>query len=702
MWSIVSKELRELLRLLPVGLVLIGVAVWFSLPQQWLPAPLTGLIPASAALFATLLAAMQGFFDLSDRQRGFLFHRSVSRAGILYGKVLAGLVIYSLAVALPLGCLAIYFAAVGPQSLPVHPLDVLPILATCMAGFVLHPATLLAIDRQASWFGTKLLPLPLAIVGVFGIAIIVDTVPVTVIAVVLLLFAFIVAALFAALQSENLARRLVLASSALVVVVTTIIYGATTLESLFRQPTRYSVAYGFDASGDLWMYQQQWDHYSGNGYQQTAVPISGDRFRPDQPLNLEAPLPDDFKPRALSTLITLERRNTMHTYQYAGQIERKWLFDSTRGNVLVYDMNAQPPLHGSVSRSGFHPTAKLMGEPFAGPVVHYGMAVSSPLLGAGYEALWVDQAGVYQFDRETGSINRLIDLPIESATILLVEPETSADADTITDGDEQASNRVYLYLESDTRAHLFALGTTTGDFDWLGPNQENRYQRLPPLQAVEERSMPRLPPALRGSYPMLGLTSDGVLHAFSLFRTYGRAVLPTTPNAHWQHQQLAPPQLTGAAGTIASVWIGSLTPPALIIVGTVGMWIESAIRGLPTPTSGLPEGYEAGMIGLGLATMIISLALVWWLTGRRGMGLSARLAWIVATLFFGLATPLMVIALYRRVHREPCPRCEHLRRIDRQTCSHCGSAWEANPSEGIELLDRGVELGWREQPSVVN
>jgi RNA polymerase subunit RPABC4/transcription elongation factor Spt4 len=47
----------------------------------------------------------------------------------------------------------------------------------------------------------------------------------------------------------------------------------------------------------------------------------------------------------------------------------------------------------------------------------------------------------------------------------------------------------------------------------------------------------------------------------------------------------------------------------------------------------------------------------------------------------------MVIALYRRVHREPCPRCERLRPIDRNTCSNCGSAWEPMQAEGIEIID---------------
>ncbi len=69
---------------------------------------------------------MQGFFDLSDRQRGLLFHRALSRSQILYGKVLAALVIYLIAVAIPSVVMALYFARVGLQYLPVDPIQLLP------------------------------------------------------------------------------------------------------------------------------------------------------------------------------------------------------------------------------------------------------------------------------------------------------------------------------------------------------------------------------------------------------------------------------------------------------------------------------------------------------------------------------------------------------------------------------------------------
>lgn len=509
MWTIVSKELRELIRLLPVGLLLLGVAVWLSLPRGIHGTPNPALIPSCSGLFAVLLAAMQGFFDFSDRQRGFLFHRSLSHARIMYGKVLAALIVYLIAVALPLGCMAVYFARMGPEYLPVHPIQVLPILAVCLAGFAMHPATLFTIEREAKWLGTRLLPLPLAIAGVFFMAVAIasrdyafDTmfdaiagvffmaaiiaagIP-SAIAIVSILLIGLFIVLLLALQREHFARKLVLAGGAVTVVLTAIIFGATLLDSLISSPSASYAEYGIDEDGELWAFQSRYEP-SENGYNVLRVPVSGGRVESDRAVNLNGTLPEDFNPSSGSNLAPLNANRQTLWYLYGGAIGRKQVFSVPPGIALIYEHGATPPLQGIVSRSEFHPSANAVGDPFTGPAFTEGMWASSALTAAGYDTLWVDRKGVYQFDRERGTITALVELPVESATVLVT-------ADFAAEDSADGAKVVRLYVETSTQAHLFKLTDATGEANWFLSNSENRSRPLPELQAVEERTLPRLP-----------------------------------------------------------------------------------------------------------------------------------------------------------------------------------------------------------------
>lgn len=99
MRAIVVKELREDLRWLPIGILLVGVFVWLVTPTELgdlrgtnkdVSQSLMLTVGVAAALLAMALAALQSVFDFSDQQRGYLFHRSVSANAVLYGKVVAG------------------------------------------------------------------------------------------------------------------------------------------------------------------------------------------------------------------------------------------------------------------------------------------------------------------------------------------------------------------------------------------------------------------------------------------------------------------------------------------------------------------------------------------------------------------------------------------------------------------------------------
>ncbi len=74
MQAIISKELHAKSGSLPpIGLLLVGICVWFTTPTQIHQLSsmnaLPHLVAAGAAGFAVLLGAVQSWFDFSDRQR---------------------------------------------------------------------------------------------------------------------------------------------------------------------------------------------------------------------------------------------------------------------------------------------------------------------------------------------------------------------------------------------------------------------------------------------------------------------------------------------------------------------------------------------------------------------------------------------------------------------------------------------------------
>ncbi len=320
MQAIISKELREISRLLPIGLLLVGICVWFTTPTQIHQLSsmnaLPHLVAAGAAGFAVLLGAVQSWFDFSDRQRGFLFHRSVSRNRIFYGKVVAAAIVYAIAIAIPLACQACWFSWKGPDYLPVRPAQLLPTLILCIACFALHPATLFTIERDAKWYGTRLFPLLAAILALFIFAAILD-VHSAWSALTIVAFAMFFILLLMSLQLDHVTRKVVLGIGAIAVVsiglvLLTILVQQTTVVS-----TKLQTQYALDDLGNPWIYQSQ-TNYSANGYQVIQEPVSGDQLKAGKKLDLQGKLPDDFKPLALAWFTDFDRSSNFSVQQQCG------------------------------------------------------------------------------------------------------------------------------------------------------------------------------------------------------------------------------------------------------------------------------------------------------------------------------------------------------------------------------------------------
>ena len=95
---------------------------------------------------------------------GFLTHRPVSRSTLFWGKAVAGILLYTAAVALPWLSSLVWLSMPGHVPLPFDPRMALPGAADLLCGVVYYFAGLLTGMRDARWFATRALGIGVGII----------------------------------------------------------------------------------------------------------------------------------------------------------------------------------------------------------------------------------------------------------------------------------------------------------------------------------------------------------------------------------------------------------------------------------------------------------------------------------------------------------------------------------------------------------
>ncbi len=171
------------------------------------------------------------------------------------------------------------------------------------------------------------------------------------------------------------------------------------IESLKSPSVPYTVEFGIDSQGEPWVYQSRYD-YSANGYTSVRVPVSGDRLQDDHEPNLDGNLPKDFEPMGFNWLHRLEDNVRRQRYQYSSSIGRKNLVSAPNGTVLIYDgVQFHSTASGCRNAVGVSFSCRFDRQAIHGDALLVGIAASAELAKAGYEPLWIDRDGIYQFDR---------------------------------------------------------------------------------------------------------------------------------------------------------------------------------------------------------------------------------------------------------------------------------------------------------------
>ena len=173
MIAIFLKELRENARWAALIFGAFLVVVYFQVrsapaylmfelaqPPQTVFAPLAGL----------LMGLVQSLFETRPDNWAFVVHRPVPLWRIFIAKCTAGLLLLYVSVELPFLLAALWAAQPGHLAAPFQARMILPTLAIALNAGVYYFVAIVITLRRSRWFGTRVLPLGLALASSIAIA----------------------------------------------------------------------------------------------------------------------------------------------------------------------------------------------------------------------------------------------------------------------------------------------------------------------------------------------------------------------------------------------------------------------------------------------------------------------------------------------------------------------------------------------------
>ena len=653
--ALLRKEIRDAVRWLPLGIVLLGVVLTYvcrSTDTPQLSSQLFTVTWFSTMLYGLFLSLVTFLPDEREAARAFLVQRGLAPEQIFRTRVLVGLAVYGLGMFIPLIVLALYLAAIGMERSPVSPWQVVPAFSTVVAGSIFYFAGIVISCRSASWFGTRLLPLAAAVGGSFlSISILAGaplwvTLPFYILSCIFsLLIAFAAQHAFvrmpsqvspARVVSQSLVLRFILLASSLLVV------GALGLLPInFVSQSTYRYAFTeFDKDGmPIYVVRER----------------GMEAFETIPMLDPTEPTPERIEVAEFGTPFMLgllaESLNTFDPTRLQAMGDREVFFDPS-GYLLVYRMNQGigSLIESVISADGFSLPNEPRGKPFqkiprlVGRVSYSSQANANfgiPNLASQSSQQvsdWqlVTSEGIWKLDLE----KRTMESVLKESIDLLAFPSVGGDAKiAIQSGD---SLRVYKRDSDEPRKFTiessFQIAAKAGGFLCYRDNENWTYVDGYGKQEV-----------FNVTRTLAGKTRE---YAFSVpaetFKSLGRVKAET-------------PFIFAAL-------------PAILTVGSLVLFLSFSTF---SPMEFVPLFIQ----------MVMSVVLTVYATRPRGLGMRPTAVWCLLAALLGLGVPLAVIAIYSVAVYETCSACSKRRRVERAKCEHCGADWDSLPTEGIEIVE---------------
>ncbi len=722
MKPLIWKEFRENVRWMPIGLLVSAAVCWMVHPRyqgnnSLLAIALVNQFAIITPLLAFALGVVQAYRDLQNAAGAYLNHRGVTASDVFLAKTISGFAIYIVSVIVPLAGLAAWVAYHGMWWFPMRPAQVIPAFVFALAAFAMHPAATLMMSRSASWWGTRLFPLApaAAMLAVFyaylrdggllwaGISFLVG----------LLMLAWMIAIARqswrqlasdppAATVNASLRRRWLLPTymlvGSVVCLTTAVMFAIAFVEDLSRSkvyvPTPTSTLAIEEGTDKVWLVTHQQDYDSSIGNYSDKV-LGGEIVTgAATELNVMA---NDAKNRKFRYLNYVTQLRSMYynsdgffTQPNASQGRSLNYAYDARGYLIGYEQYPQLRWVTTIAADGVHPAGVLAGKPFKLDALGNGYQIFMTLANFGFPHPLIDADGVYVIDQDPIAIRKIIDLPIDGVS-------------NVEAGEGLAPR---LIIRSENQLSEFQLVDETGTDDWFETQRSNsmtRTQKIPnniKLSAELVRTV-TLPDAgfTKGAFG-IAWTADAIVvsknwidqqssQSNDFYRLKADAPIEKVTFAIDPGTSVAP---DFDKFTLTTMLVGMI-PGGLDLTGfAIALAIYITDPSQPNPVVDFIR-YPI-MVSTFFVSFIIITALSFWLVRRaayrRGLSRQQTRCWNWSVPFLGLAAPLSIIAIYRLVHREPCPACTAPRRVDLHECEHCGEPWQPPADQGIEIIDQAA------------
>ncbi|MDA1050697.1 MAG: hypothetical protein O3C40_09480 [Planctomycetota bacterium] len=703
MKTILWKELRENARWVPLGIIpmiIVLVLKWrsneliFDASEYGSSLSLSSLVGLVAGGIAVCLGLIQSWPDQRPAARALLLHRGITADAAFCGKLLAGLLLYATAVFVPLLGMAAFITSVGIEHRAASPGALLPAALISVAAFSCWPASLLIVQRDARFWGSRLLPGLTAALAVFACgATMHEVLWLAITIAVVTLVAFLAAARSVFVNSSHIATgngRAYIAIAVTVALLTLMMCAMSMIESYRTQVAhsggeavsrQYVVEFGPD--GRPWLTRTSYTWSSGmNKLDQVAkmVPHRSvrDQLQPVEdswePLRKWSPYRHEYyNPKSLLGGRFARLNQATIFLDSNDALNRTWVFDAKRDAVLVYR---------SEWRTRFRLEAILLPPASVGS---FGQVQNPGSVDAAGNFTLVSSTGVYRVPGSGAEVETIYAVPqassfLGSATISFTTAQALPRGYLI-GLMVRLSERVVL-LNSGSDADAASRPEALGAFSGLGEVFATEVH-LPNELATADRISISRDPTIADSY--VGLVED-----------WGRSDL----GGSWfrfdkegrieeQDRYEESPVSAVASGNIAAV---ASIPPAFLAFGVALVAIENrsgnGIREAWEYTKTYPA-HTALIVFLGMLQPTIGIPLAFWAARRRRLDKRATRRWICWAFWFGPCGSLALLAVYPRLIREPCNVCQRPARIDLASCEHCGHSLDETPQTGIEIFDQG-------------
>lgn len=693
--AIVWKELREGAKVgIPAFLVFVA-ASWlptainaFEVGGNTItisPDPSLGIFQLAAALAASMIGITQLIRERRGDRWAFLTHRPVDRSLVFWGKTVAGLAWYTIAVGLP--TLALFFWRMQPshQSTPWVPRLMLADLVDFIGGSAFYFAAQLVMLLHSRWFGSRVIPLVGAFAWLAALATIkwLDAASIQVAiglvaAVTAARAVFVAGGYHAALMRSGRTALSVALAPGMFVVLGIMVFAVGAIPLGHTEQARtFRTTYAMLArDGSIVRNVVSYDRVNGAT---TPVGIEGldGKRRADLEDSTSTPhlsasenvVTTPFVPLNL----TAEYVNTgFHGFRGARDVFTEIAMPATFGREALFYRHDLRVV--DVFRSGmnprhigwFGPDGYLAGDTL--PSHRFDGTLRPYTEWENAQPLVVLPHAVYRIDPRRNTIRRVFSTNADEEIIgaagtgdsarigRLGAPAqfdviATARAVYIQPWDGSASiavphdSSVAAFGQVRVERALDAPGAPT--FVWYSP----QYGRFP--ASVADTTQDRV----------FQIGADGHMVARTVFRSSTGGV---PPSVDWEQ----------IVATAAMKPLAFLAYDAVVIKAPEGPLFSPAPDRRATHV-----GWATTVAG-----SLIAMLLVWLRARRYAFTRGELTAWVASAALFGLVVPLVMLAVYDWPARVPCPSCTRGRLVTRETCEHCGAPFAPPRREGFEVF----------------